>query len=208
MARELMALSLQQHQFLAAFGEAQEQRQQRHAHVQPRREAHDIDQRHARGHAQHEARRHDEHIDDDDVLEFERVGQIEHRVEDDDDAEGGIQRERRDEREQPERDRRDNRNRDGQLAGRNGPILLLGMLAIGLHIGNVVDDVNRAGNEAQQHKADDGLAQRRLEERAGHEEFGVEDDGGKDEDVFGQPLPGTHGLEQGAEDGEHEAIIQ
>ena len=82
------------------------------------------------------------------------------------------------------------------------------MLPVGFHIGNVVDDVDRAGNQAQQHKADESLAERRLEERAGHKQFGVEHDGGEDEDVLGQPLFGPHGADEAAQDGEHGEIIQ
>ena len=211
MARELMALFCSWMISWRRLAEAQKQRQQGHAHVQPRRETHDVDQRHACRHTQHEARRDDQHVDDDDVFEFEGVGQIDQRVQHDDDAKGRIQRERGDEREQPDRDRRAPRDRDRQLAGGDGPVLLLGMLPIGVDIGDVVDDVDRAGDQAQQHKAEDGLAQRRLEEGAGHKELGVEHDGGEDENVFRQPLLGPHGAEEGAEegaeDGEHEQTI-
>ena len=49
---------------------------------------------------------------------------------------------------------------------RDHPMLAFG--SISLDIGNVVDDVNRAGNQAQQDKAENGLAQGPLEKRARH----------------------------------------
>lgn len=69
------------------------------------------------------------------------------------------------------------------------------MLAVSFDVGDVVDDVDNAGDQAEQ-----GKPAQSSQERGPLEKLFVEDKRKKDEGVL-RPLARTHGFEQGAKHG-------
>ena len=66
---------------------------------------------------------------------------------------------------------------------------LLGVLTVSVNIRQVVDDVDRAGEQAQEAEA-----RQSAQEGEGVVKLAVKNQRGEDEAVF-DPLPGPHGLE-------------
>lgn len=80
---------------------------------------------------------------------------------------------------------------DGKGARGDGAVAFFRVLAVGFYVGQIVDEVDDAGEQAE-----DSYASQGGEEGGEIGQFAVEDEGGKDEDVFG-PLFGAHGFEEG-----------
>ena len=78
---------------------------------------------------------------------------------------------------------------DGKLTRGDGAIPLFRVIAIRFDIGDVVDDVNDAGKQAEQDEACQN-----VEDGREIGQLSIEDQGDEQEDVFG-PLFGTHGFD-------------
>ena len=77
---------------------------------------------------------------------------------------------------------------DGQLARGNGAVAFLGVLAVAFYVGDVVEDVHRAGEQAEDDHAPNGDGQG-IDVR----ELPVKNNGSQDKDILG-PLLGPHGF--------------
>ncbi len=79
-----------------------------------------------------------------------------------------------------------------QFTRSDGTVLLFRMLAIRLHIGEVIDDVHAGRDETEQAEACQC-----PQESLGLEKLLVCNERGEDKDVLRHPLTGTHGFDQG-----------
>ena len=134
---------------MAALGEGQEEREQDRAHEQPVAEHH-LDGQRARHRAQDEADRDREHVEDHDVLEAEGVGEVQgevaERAEEEARAEGPGDARRPAARRMAAATRAA-RSGSAPLAMR--PRALRGVEAVALHVHEVVDEVDGAGQGAE-----------------------------------------------------------
>jgi hypothetical protein len=178
---------------MATFGEGEQQRHEERAQHEPRRHVH-VDRRAARIHAQQEADRDAHRVEHDDVLELDRIGDVDHPVDRRPDQEVAAPGQR--EPHAHERQGRNARDADRQTPARQRTFALLGMLLVPLEIEQVVHQIDRAGDEAE---AQEG--QRRF---AGDHRFAHllgEDQRREDQEVL-DPLVKAHGFEE-CEEGLH-----
>ena len=167
--------------FLPPLAERQEQGDQDRADHEPAGDV-DVHGLGAGDGAEHEADGHRQHVEDHDVLEPERIRHEEHAVGERDHPEPQRQAKRRAEAHEQEHDGEGRRRAARQGARGDGAVPLHGVLPVLVHVGEVVDQVDRAGE-----RAEDGEGrERRPDERA--EEVLREGDRGEDEEVL-HPLP-------------------
>src|SRR6266545_3882112 len=119
---------------------------------------------------QRQARGDDSGLQERDALEPERVADHEGRVEKTPEPEGGTDKECHQESRRQEHCRRPQRRRDSQLPGRERPPALDGVRPVALAVHDVIDEIDRARHDAEDHEAggsDDPAA--RLAERPAEE---------------------------------------
>ena len=184
---------LQREHLVPALAEGQEQRQQDGADQKPPGDRHVDDQR--AGHrAQHEAAGHHQDVHDDHVLEPRRVRHQQHHVGD----RGG-----REARREPHAERElhhdqhgghGHRHARGEAAGGDGAVALLGMQAILVAVGHVVEQVDGAGEPAEDREGAERGPHRRREQAL------REDQTAEDEQVL-DPLLRPQRGEDGAQHG-------
>lgn len=190
-------------QFVPPLGEALEQREVDHRHVQIGRDR-CVDGGAAGQHPQHEAAGDGQDVDDDDVLEDERVGQLQAQIAQrrhHDPRAGpgdrgqpvelaaGQQECRRDAGQRQQR-RHPHRRRARQLAAGQRTEPLLGVPAIALDVGEVVDEVDGARDGAERQERHEGAGELRAAA-----ELPCQQQGGKHERVLGplaRPQAGHH----------------
>jgi len=142
----------EQREFGAAFAKTEIERAERCHHVEPGREAFHFDERGARVNAEDESRRDDHHIQNRNVLEPARIRQINEEVDRKHARENG-------ESIQPSGSVSATSKMPAthatpcEVVPRAGTIFLFRMLAVGFDVREIVKDVDRAGDEAEQREA-------------------------------------------------------
>ena len=175
---------VQRQVLVTALTEGQEQREQDRADQEPARHL-DVDDDRARDGAQHEPAGDDDHVHDDDVLEPCRVGDQQDDVREGRHQEGA--REQRGQREarRDERGRRRDGDPDGEPAGGDRPDALARIQAVSLSIGDVVEQVDGAGQRAEDRE------RRQRRPHGAREQPLREDQPREDEQIF-DPLSRAH----------------
>lgn len=187
-------------ELVATLREALEEREEDRGQVEIGQDRH-VDRRAAGQNTQHEATRDRQHVDDHHVLDREGIGDLKDEIRRDHPADHrhavGVRAEckathQTDQHQQPS-------HRPGntrlELAGCQRSVALLGMLAVAFDVHQVVDQVHRARDHAEEQEH--GQRRQRLLRIA---QPAGQDDGGEDEAVLG-PLPGAEGSDQGADGG-------
>ena len=183
LARELTAARL-----AVALAGGHEQGAERGGQQEPARER-DARRGAAREHAQQEAGGDARELDDRLVLHAEAVGQLDREVDGQDDRQRGLPQRPGDEGHDGEDDRQRDRPTDAQLPRRDGPEPLARVRPVGLDVARVVDQVDRAGDQAEQDERDPG-----ADEGGAADLLARGQHGGQDEDVL-DPLPRAHGAQ-------------
>ena len=161
--------------------------------IQPGRYANVDDQR-ARHHPQQVAGTHDHHVQDDDVLQVRRVGQVHRDVSQAHYTEAGPQQERAGQGQGHQQHRSGPGRRERQLPGGDGPHALAGMGPVPLFVEYVVDDVDgpRQGAEDYRPRQRPQKQLAQLQVVKGPALFYREGQGQEHQDAFA-PLDGAHG---------------
>ncbi len=171
----------QQHELVATLAEREEQRQQDRQHVQPVADRH-VDGHGPGGRPQHEPDRDREHVDDDDVLQRTGVERQQRHVRGRQHAEQRAQQVRAAERRGNEDERGRQRRRNRQLTRGDRAPHLHGVPAVGLAIGDVVDQIHDTGEGAEDHEGE-----RRVQHRPSVQQPLAEAQRGEDDQVL-RPL--------------------
>ena len=152
-------VALEQGEFVAALADEDEQRAQRDGQVEPGREVAGVGDDDAGGDAQHEAGRADEDVHQDDVLEPEAVGNLDHQVGQGDDAEAPVEPEGGRQAEDDKQEAGDEGEARAELARSQRAVALDRVQAVGLDVGQVVHQVDGAGQQGEQEKGGGGPQQ-------------------------------------------------
>ena len=184
----------QQHDFVATFGEDQQQGQEDRTQEQPLRDL-DVDRRRARHHPEHVTARNRHHVEDDDFFEHARIEQVDGEVDGEVDDELVTQVERCTERRQRKQDGGDRRYPNRQSSRSDRTVFFQRVAAVFLAVAQVVDQVDAARGEAEGEEGDAGL----------DEEIDISQVLGKnqrrqDENVL-DPLNGSEGTKERSDHG-------
>ncbi len=166
----------EEHELVAPLAQREEQRQQDRQDQQPVADA-DVDHDGARRRAQHEADRYGQHVDDDDVLQRPGVEGEQADVRRAEQAEGRPEPERGPEGGDAEHRGRRQRGRHRNRAGRDRPIPLDRMAAIGLPVRHVVEEIDDAGERAEDDERGEGIQDRpRVQQPLAEQQRGEDDE--------------------------------
>lgn len=148
-------------------------------------------------HAQDESGGNDENIENGEMFEPFGIGQLNDQISQQDGGEGRVEQVAKRQDDDYQADGGYPGDVQGQFARGQRALALFGVFAVAFDVGDVVDDIDGARNQAEQGEAFEG-AQEGLEDK----ELFVEDKREEDEAIF-RPLARAHGFEQGFEHGEY-----
>ena len=184
--------ALEEDDLVPPLAQGDEQGEERRADEEPVGER-DADDQPAGDDPKDEARRDEKDVEDDDVLELERVGRLEKGVSGRGEEERQAQEEGRGEAAQPEDRGRGQARPSGQAARGDGAFRFLGMDAVLGVVAAIVQEIDRS-----REKTEDAEGRDRPQEQGDVEDFKGEDEGGEDKGVL-RPLSRPEGAENGAE---------
>ncbi|HLX07541.1 MAG TPA: hypothetical protein VKY89_06725 [Thermoanaerobaculia bacterium] len=182
----------QQRDLVAALGESQEEREEGGAQEQPARDL-DAGGRGAAQHPQHEEERDAHDVEDDHVLEPERVEQVQEEISCEHSREAGPEPDGQTRGGGGQHQRGGHRRRHREGAGGQGTQALERMVPVLLAIAQVVDQIDGGGRAAEGQQGE-----QRPGDRGGVAEPAAEDEGRQHEEVL-RPLGGPERADQGSE---------